>query len=44
MRQSDIFWELFSSTGYIGAYLLYKDTIIGADIDYESVESSTGER
>lgn len=25
MRKSDAFWDIFRATGYIGAYLIYRD-------------------
>ncbi|MBZ4653777.1 MAG: YqzL-like protein [Peptococcaceae bacterium] len=40
MRTSKIFWEFFSSTGNIGAYLIYKEITKnqGAEYGYKKMK------
>ncbi len=44
MRRSDAFWEIFMLTGYIGAYLIYKDCKSAGDQEFqpEIMEFSEG--
>ncbi len=39
MKNSDALWEVFKATGYIGAYLLYKDC---AARETETVTAAVG--